>query len=54
MLALVTSWFAGSWLRFVLKRGWRLMPGDEELVPEKNDNDNDIVELKKQIQLEQK
>ena len=53
MLALVTSWFAGSWLRFVLKRGWRLMPGDEELVPEKNYNDNDIVELKKQIQIEE-
>jgi K+:H+ antiporter len=53
MLALVTSWFAGSWLRFVLKRGWRLMPGDEELVPEKSYNHNDIVELKKQIQIEQ-
>jgi Kef-type K+ transport system membrane component KefB len=53
MLALVTSWFAGSWLRFVLKRGWRLMPGDEQLVPEKSYNHNDIVELKKQIQIEE-
>ena len=35
VLALVTSWFAGSWLRFVLKRGWRLMPGDEVLITRK-------------------
>jgi Kef-type K+ transport system membrane component KefB len=32
MLALVTSWMAGSWLRFILRSGRRLMPGDEELV----------------------
>jgi Kef-type K+ transport system membrane component KefB len=31
MLALVTSWFAGSWLRYVLRTGKRLMPGDENL-----------------------
>lgn len=31
VLALVTSWLAGSWLKFVLKRGLRLMPGDEHL-----------------------
>lgn len=31
MLALVTSWFPGTWLRFVLKKGWKLMPGDEKL-----------------------
>lgn len=31
MLALVTSWFAGSWLRYVLRKGKRLMPGDEGL-----------------------
>ncbi|GEO26284.1 putative Na+/H+ antiporter [Alicyclobacillus acidoterrestris] len=31
MLALVTSWMAGAWLRFVLRRGLRLMPGDEGL-----------------------
>ncbi|WP_028390378.1 cation:proton antiporter [Bacillus cihuensis] len=29
MLALVTSWFPGTWLRFVVNKGWRLMPGDE-------------------------
>lgn len=32
MLALVTSWMAGSWLRYVLSKGKRLMPGDENLV----------------------
>lgn len=32
MLALFTSWMAGSWLRHVLKSGKRLMPGDENLV----------------------
>lgn len=31
MLALVTSWFAGSWLRYVLRHGKPLMPGDENL-----------------------
>lgn len=30
MLALVTSWFPGTWLRFVLHKGWKLMPGDEK------------------------
>lgn len=35
MLALVTSWMAGAWLRFVLRRGKRLMPGDEHLVVRK-------------------
>lgn len=40
MLALVTSWFAGTWIRIVLSKGWVLMPGDENLVPEqKNNND---------------
>jgi Kef-type K+ transport system membrane component KefB len=29
MLALVTSWFPGTWLRIVLNKGWRLMPDDE-------------------------
>ena len=53
MLALVTSWLAGSWLRFVLKKGWRIMPGDEDLVPEKINNNNDIADLKKQIQIDQ-
>ncbi|WP_026962785.1 cation:proton antiporter [Alicyclobacillus herbarius] len=32
MLALMTSWMAGSWLRYVLRKGWPLMPGDENLV----------------------
>ena len=27
MLALVTSWFAGSWLRFVVNKGWRVNAG---------------------------
>ncbi|MFM1652950.1 cation:proton antiporter [Brevibacillus sp. B_LB10_24] len=35
MLSLATSWLAGSWLRFVLNKGWRLMPGDEYLSPER-------------------
>jgi Kef-type K+ transport system membrane component KefB len=30
MLALVTSWFPGTWLRYVLYKGWKLMPGDEK------------------------
>ncbi|GMA55727.1 putative Na+/H+ antiporter [Alicyclobacillus sacchari] len=32
MLALITSWMAGTWLRIILIRGKRLMPGDEHLV----------------------
>lgn len=39
MLALVTSWMAGSWLRLILKRGQRLMPGDENLVVQKVQED---------------
>ncbi|MCL6454902.1 MAG: cation:proton antiporter [Alicyclobacillus sp.] len=35
MLALVTSWMAGWWLRYILKSGKRLMPGDEDLVIQK-------------------
>ena len=53
MLALVTSWFAGSWLRFVVNKGWKLMPGDEGLVPEIINNNNDITDLKKQILIDQ-
>lgn len=33
LLALVTSWFPGTWLRLVVHKGWRLMPGDEEMSP---------------------
>lgn len=32
MLALVTSWIAGSWIRYILKSGKRLMPGDENII----------------------
>jgi Kef-type K+ transport system membrane component KefB len=32
VLALTTSWMAGAWLRFIVQRGKRLMPGDEHLV----------------------
>ena len=39
MLALVSSWIAGTWLRFLLKKGWRLMPGDEHLVTKQLDED---------------
>lgn len=35
MLALVTSWMAGSWLRYILQSGKRLMPGDEDLIIQK-------------------
>ncbi|WP_026572923.1 cation:proton antiporter [Bacillus sp. UNC438CL73TsuS30] len=52
MLALITSWLAGSWLRFVLNKGWRLMPGDEDIVPEKINNDSDIIHLQQQIKRE--
>ena len=33
MLALVTSWIPGTWLRFVVNKGLRLMPGDENITP---------------------
>jgi len=35
MLALFTSWMAGSWLRYVLKKGMLLIPGDEHIVIQK-------------------
>lgn len=35
MLALFTSWMAGSWIRYILKSGKRLIPGDEHIVIEK-------------------
>lgn len=34
MLALITSWIPGTWLRIVVRKKWRLMPGDEDLVPQ--------------------
>ena len=33
MLALVTSWIPGTWLRIVVNKGLRLMPGDENMKP---------------------
>lgn len=45
MLALVTSWIPGTWLRVVVNKGWRLMPGDENVVPQKR-KDDDVVSLK--------
>ncbi len=39
MLALVTSWIPGTWLRLVVSKGWRLMPGDENLVPQQRNDD---------------
>ncbi|WHY86929.1 cation:proton antiporter [Neobacillus novalis] len=40
MLALVTSWIPGTWLRIVVSKGWRLMPGDEKIVPRKRNDDD--------------
>ncbi|PLT33363.1 cation:proton antiporter [Bacillus sp. V5-8f] len=40
LLALITSWIPGTWLRFVMTKGWTLMPGDESIItklPEKNE-----------------
>jgi Kef-type K+ transport system membrane component KefB len=39
MLALVTSWIPGTWLRLVVSKGWRLMPGDENMVPQQRNDD---------------
>ncbi|MED3564357.1 cation:proton antiporter [Bacillus xiapuensis] len=39
MLALVTSWIPGTWLRIVVTKGWRLMPGDENIVPQRRNDD---------------
>ena len=46
MLALVTSWLPGTWLRIVVKKGWRLMPGDEKIVPHQQKVTNNIKSLK--------
>lgn len=32
LLSLASSWLAGAWIHFVLKKKWPLMPGDENLV----------------------
>ncbi|GHH96705.1 cation:proton antiporter [Neobacillus kokaensis] len=42
MLALITSWIPGTWLRIVVNKGWRLMPGDENLIPHKINEDDKI------------
>lgn len=42
MLALITSWIPGTWLRIVVEKGWRLMPGDENLVRDRR-NDESIL-----------
>lgn len=49
MLALVTSWIPGTWLRVVVSKGWRLMPGDENLVLQKRNNDDKITSLNRHI-----
>ncbi|MEH7352245.1 cation:proton antiporter [Neobacillus drentensis] len=38
MLALITSWIPGTWLRIVVKKKWRLMPGDENITPQPRDD----------------
>ncbi|MEB3103495.1 cation:proton antiporter [Ferviditalea candida] len=46
MLALVTSWMAGSWIRYVLKSGKRLMPGDENLIIRKPQEEAQFPSIK--------
>ncbi|WHY78180.1 hypothetical protein QNH20_03160 [Neobacillus sp. WH10] len=38
MLALITSWIPGTWLRIVVKKKWRHMPGDENITPHPRDD----------------
>ncbi|MCD4644857.1 sodium:proton exchanger [Bacillus mycoides] len=45
LLALITSWMAGSWLRYVLKSGKLLMPGDENLVITKYQEEVDFYPI---------
>lgn len=47
MLALITSWFPGTWLRLVLNKGWRLMPGDEDLAGNRQKELSNVTTLKK-------
>ncbi|MBS4211118.1 MULTISPECIES: cation:proton antiporter [Neobacillus] len=46
MLALVTSWLPGTWLRIVVNKGWRLMPGDENVIPKLRNDDDKIASFK--------
>ncbi|MFK9092136.1 cation:proton antiporter [Bacillus salipaludis] len=48
MLALITSWIPGTWLRIVIKKKWRLMPGDENLTPQPRD-DGKIKSINKYV-----
>ncbi|PWA09048.1 sodium:proton exchanger [Pueribacillus theae] len=43
LLALITSWIPGTWLRIVVNKGWRLMPGDENLEIQKVSQDDFVV-----------
>ncbi len=45
MLALVTSWIPGTWLRIVVHKGWRLMPGDETIKNTQRNNDEKVKSL---------
>lgn len=45
MLALVTSWIPGTWLRIVVTKGWRLMPGDEKMIPNNGNYDDKIKSI---------
>jgi Kef-type K+ transport system membrane component KefB len=49
MLALVTSWIPGTWLRIIVSKGWRLMPGDENLVPQQRNDDNIKINTPPQV-----
>ncbi|AZU61693.1 cation:proton antiporter [Neobacillus mesonae] len=49
MLALVTSWIPGTWLRIVVNKGWRLMPGDENLVPHKINEDDKVRSINQSV-----
>ncbi|AIE60267.1 cation:proton antiporter [Bacillus methanolicus] len=45
MLSLITSWFPGTWLRIVVNKGWRLMPGDENIISKQKKKINTIKSL---------
>lgn len=47
MLALVTSWIPGTWLRIIVNKGWRLMPGDENMVPLRRNDEDKIKSINK-------
>ncbi len=45
LLSLITSWLPGTWLRIVVNKRWRLVPGDENLVVEKRGDDLNVVRM---------